>query len=591
MPYNAPVTDLRFVLFNVLGVDRLHELDAYSEATPDLIEAILDEAGRFMRDVMEPTNAPGDREQCQYNPKDYSVTTPKGFKEAYKQFAEAGWTSLDAPTQYGGQGLPHVLKFVVDEMVCSTNLSLGMYPGLTHGAISALYEHGSDELKDTYLEKLISGEWTGTMCLTEPQCGTDLGLIRSKAEPNGDGSYKLNGTKIWITGGEHDMVDNIIHLVLAKLPDAPPGVKGISLFVVPKFLPDSGERNPINCGGLEHKMGIKGSATCVMNLEDAKGWLVGKEHDGMREMFTMMNEARLMVGMQGLGLAEASYQVSLEFAKERLQSRSLSGPKNPDGPADPILVHPDVRRMLMRQKVLNEGMRAMALYAGHQLDLSKAHPDADVRQSADDIVQIMTPIVKSFLTDEGFNNSNVGLQVLGGSGFTSDWPIEQHVRDGRITRIYEGTNGIQALDLIGRKLSLHGGRLVKSLFSDMTGYLKANPECAHRDAFKGALGAMEEAVSWVAQNAPNDPEQAGAASTPFLRLAALTMIAYMWVRMADAAQKALDAGEGNPEFHKAKLISAQFYFAKLLKEQDWLLSDIKDGKETLMALDDEQWAL
>ncbi|MDX1589065.1 MAG: acyl-CoA dehydrogenase C-terminal domain-containing protein [Oleiphilaceae bacterium] len=591
MPYNAPVNDLRFVLFNVLGADRLHELESYSEATPDLIDAILEEAGRFMRDVIEPTNAPGDREECQYNPSDFSVKTPTGFKEAYKQFAEAGWTSLDAPVEYGGQGLPHVLKFVVDEMVCSTNLSLGMYPGLTHGAISALHEHGSDELKDTYLEKLISGEWTGTMCLTEPQCGTDLGLIRTKAEPNGDGTYKLNGTKIWITGGEHDLVDNIVHLVLAKLPDAPPGVKGISLFVVPKFLPDSGERNPINCGGLEHKMGIKGSATCVMNLEDAKGWLVGKEHDGMREMFTMMNEARLMVGMQGLGLAEAAYQVSLDFARERLQSRSMSGPKNADGPADPILVHPDVRRMLMRQKVLNEGMRAMALYAGHQLDLSKAHPDAQVRETADDIVQIMTPVVKGFLTDEGFNNANVGLQVLGGSGFTTDWPIEQYVRDARITRIYEGTNGIQALDLIGRKLSLHGGRLVRSLFADMTGYLKANPECAHRDAFKDALGSLELAVTWVAQNAPNDPEQAGAASTPFLRLTALTVMAYMWVRMADAAQKALDAGEGNPDFHKAKLVSARFYFDKLLGEKDWLLSDIKDGKESLMALEDEQWAI
>jgi len=591
MTYHAPLNDLRFVLFNVLGADKLHELESYSEATPDLINAILEEGGRVMRDVIEPTNAVGDREECQYDPKDFSVKTPTGFKEAYKQFAEGGWTSLDAPVEYGGQGLPHVLKFVVDEMVCSTNLSLGMYPGLTHGAISALYEHGSDELKNTYLEKLISGEWTGTMCLTEPQCGTDLGLIRTKAEPTADGAYTLNGTKIWITGGEHDLADNIIHLVLAKLPDAPAGVKGISLFVVPKFLPENGERNPINCGGLEHKMGIKGSATCVMNLEDAKGWLVGKEHDGMREMFTMMNEARLMVGMQGLGLAEAAYQVSLGFAKERLQSRSLSGPKNPDGPADPILVHADVRRMLMRQKVLNEGMRAMALFSGHQLDLSKAHPDEDVRQTADDLVQIMTPVVKAFLTDEGFNNANVGLQVLGGSGFTSDWPIEQYVRDARITRIYEGTNGIQALDLIGRKLSLHGGRLVRSLFAEMTGYLKANPDCAHRDAFKGALGSLEEAIAWIGANAPKDPDEAGAASTPFLRLTALTVIGYMWVRMADAAQKALDQGDDNPDFHKAKLVSARFYFDKLLPEKDWLLSDIKDGKESLMALTDDQWAV
>lgn len=590
MAYNAPLNDYRFILSNVLGADRLHELEPYEEATPDLINAILEEGGRFMREVMEPTNIPGDRQECQFHTEDASVTTPEGFKEAYKQFAEGGWTSLDAPTEYGGQGLPHILKFIVDEMVCSTNLSLGMYPGLTHGAISALHEHGSQYLKDTYLEKLISGEWTGTMCLTEPQCGTDLGLIRSKAKPDGDGAYTLSGTKIWITGGEHDLVDNIVHLVLAKLPDAPSGTKGISLFVVPKFLPETGERNPIFCGGLEHKMGIKGSATCVMNMEDAKGWLVGEPHDGMRQMFTMMNEARLMVGMQGLGLAEAAYQVSVDFAKDRLQSRSLSGPKNPDGPADPIIVHPDVRRMLMHQKVLNEGMRAMALYAGHQLDLSKAHPDEQTRQSADDIVQVMTPVVKAFLTDEGYSNANVGLQVLGGSGFTQDWPIEQFVRDGRITRIYEGTNGIQAMDLAGRKLSLHGGRLIRSLFTDMTGYLKANPDCAHREAFKKGLGSLEEAVTWISENGPKDPEEVGAAATPFLRLTALTVMAYMWVRMADAARKALDSGEGNADFHRAKLTSADYFFRKVLSEKDALVEDIQDGKETLMALEGDQWA-
>jgi alkylation response protein AidB-like acyl-CoA dehydrogenase len=591
MAYNAPITDFRFILYNVLGADRLHELEPYSEATPDLINAILEEGGRFMKEVMEPTNIPGDREGCQFNPEDASVTTPTGFRQAYKQFAEGGWTALDAPTEYGGQGLPHILKFIVDEMICATNLSLGMYPGLTHGAISALYEHGSEHLKNTYLKKLVSGEWTGTMCLTEPQCGTDLGLIRSKAEPDANDSYRVSGTKIWITGGEHDLTDNIIHLVLAKLPDAPAGTKGISLFVVPKFIPETGERNSIQCGGLEHKMGIKGSSTCVMNMDEARGWLVGEPHDGMRQMFTMMNEARLMVGMQGLGLAEAAYQVSLGFARERLQSRSLSGPKNPNGPADPIIVHPDVRRMLMRQKVLNEGMRAMALYSGHQLDLSKAHPEENVRQTADDIVQIMTPVVKAFLTDEGYANANTGLQVLGGSGFTQDWPIEQFVRDGRIARIYEGTNGIQAMDLVGRKLGLHKGRLVQSLFGDMTTYLKANPDCAHRDAFKGALGTLEEAINWLNDNGRQDPEQAGAAATPFLRLTAFTVMAYLWVRMADAAQAALDNGDGNRAFNEAKLVSAQFFFDKLLPEKDHLLADITDGKETLMALADEQWAL
>ena len=591
MQYQAPANDLRFLLFDVLGADKLHELEKYADATPDLISAVIDEAGKLAAEVIQPTNQVGDRQGCQYNPETHEVTTPDGFRAAYARFVEGGWTALDAPLQYGGQGLPHTLKFVVDEMVCSTNLSLGMYPGLTHGAISALYAHGSDELKDTYLEKLISGQWTGTMCLTEPQCGTDLGLIRTRATPNDDGSYAIDGTKIWITGGEHDLVDNIVHLVLAKLPGAPDTTKGISLFVVPKVLPDSGERNPAFCGGLEHKMGIKGSATCVMNFEGAKGWLVGEPNDGMRAMFTMMNEARLMVGMQGLGLAEMAYQESLGFARERLQSRSLSGPKNPDGPADPIIVHPDVRRMLMRQKVLNEGMRALALFTGHKLDLSVAHGDDSVRESADDLVQLLTPVVKSFLTDEGFNNANAGLQVLGGSGFTTDWPLEQLVRDGRIARIYEGTNGIQAMDLVGRKLSLKGGQLVRTLFAELTGYLKEDPEAPHREELKAAIRSLESATLWIASNAPKDPEQAGAAATPYLRLMALTVIAYLWSRMAGVAQAQLNAGEGNKPLLEGKLVSARFYFEKLLPEIQWLQQDIESGKESLMAFENDHWAV
>ncbi|MEP1216744.1 MAG: acyl-CoA dehydrogenase C-terminal domain-containing protein [Marinobacter sp.] len=590
MQYQAPANDLRFLLFDVLGADKLHELEKYADATPDLISAVIDEAGKLAAEVIQPTNQVGDRQGCQYNPETHEVTTPDGFREAYTRFVEGGWTALDAPLQYGGQGLPHTLKFVVDEMVCSTNLSLGMYPGLTHGAISALYAHGSEELKDTYLEKLISGQWTGTMCLTEPQCGTDLGLIRTRAAPNDDGSYAIEGTKIWITGGEHDLVDNIVHLVLAKLPGAPDTTKGISLFVVPKVLPDTGERNRAFCGGLEHKMGIKGSATCVMNFEGAKGWLVGEPNKGMSAMFTMMNEARLMVGMQGLGLAEMAYQESLGFARERLQSRSLSGPKNPDGSADPIIVHPDVRRMLMRQKVLNEGMRALALFTGHKLDLSVAHGDASVRESADDLVQLLTPVVKSFLTDEGFNNANTGLQVLGGSGFTTDWPLEQLVRDGRIARIYEGTNGIQAMDLVGRKLSLKGGQLVRTLFAELTGYLKENPESPHREELKGAIKSLESATMWIASNAPTDPEQAGAAATPYLRLMALTVIAYLWSRMAGVAKAQLHAGEGNKPLLEGKLVSARFYFEKLLPEIQWLQQDIESGKESLMAFEDDHWA-
>jgi len=391
-----------------------------------------------------------------------------------------------------------------------------------------------------------------------------------------------------LASGCQFLQDNLF--VLAKLPGAPETTKGISLFVVPKILPQSGERNPASCGGLEHKMGIKGSATCVMNFEGAKGWLVGEPNKGMHAMFTMMNEARLMVGMQGLGLAEMAYQESLGFARERLQSRSLSGPANPSGPADAIIVHPDVRRMLMRQKVLNEGMRALALFTGHQLDLSVAHPDDATRESADDLVQLLTPVVKAFLTDEGFNNANIGLQVLGGAGFTTDWPLEQLVRDGRIARIYEGTNGIQAMDLVGRKLSLKGGQLVRTLFGVLTTYLKDNPEAPHREELTDAIKALEEATLWLADHAPKDPEQAGAAATPYLRVMALTVTAYLWSRMAAVANQQLMAGEGNKPLLESKKISARFYFEKLLPEVHWLLKDIKGGKDALMAFSDDHWA-
>ena len=589
MRYQAPLNDIKFVLFDVLEGTKLQELEKYAEATPDLIAAVLEEAGKLAAEVLQPCNKAGDQEGCSYDPETHEVTTPTGFKDAYRQFTEAGWASLDAPVDFGGQGLPHTLKLIVDEMVCSANLSLGMYPGLTHGSISALYAHGSPELQQTYLGKLVSGEWTGTMCLTEPHCGTDLGLIRTKATPLDDGSYELEGTKIWITGGEHDLVDNIVHLVLAKLPGAPDSTKGISLFVVPKFLPESGERNPVFCGGLEHKMGIKGSATAVMNFEKARGWLVGEPNDGMRSMFTMMNEARLMVGMQGMGVAEMAYQESLAFAMERLQGRSLSGPKNADGPADPIIVHPDVRRMLMRQKALNEGMRALALFIGTQLDLSVARPEDDVREAADDMVQLLTPVVKSFLTDEGFNNANVGLQVLGGSGFTTDWPLEQLVRDSRITRIYEGTNGIQAMDLVGRKLALKGGRLIGRLFELLNGYLTENPAAPHHDPLAAAVKALEQGTGWIATNGMQDPEEAGAAATPYLRLTALTVIAWLWSKMAAEAKRQLDAGEGNTPLLQAKLVSAQFYFDKILPETGCLLADLRSGKASVMGLENDQW--
>ena len=589
MPYQPPVNDIKFVLFDVLGLDQLQTLEKYADATPDIICAVIEEAGKLAAEVLQPVNKVGDEQGCTYDPQTHAVKTPDGFIDAYRQFTEAGWASLDAPVEYGGQGLPHTLKFIVDEMVCSSNLSLGMYPGLTHGAISALHAHGSQALKDTYLENLVSGQWTGTMCLTEPQCGTDLGMIRTKATPRADGSYGIQGTKIWITGGEHDLVDNIVHLVLAKLPGAPDSTKGLSLFLVPKVLPDSGERNPVFCGGLEHTMGIKGSATAVINFEDAQGWLVGEANNGMRAMFTMMNEARLMVGMQGLGVAEMAYQESLGFAMERLQGRSLTGPKNADGPADPIIVHPDVRRMLMRQKVLNEGMRALALFTGQQLDLSVAHPDESVRERADDLVQLLTPVVKSFLTDEGFNNANVGLQVLGGAGFTTDWPLEQLVRDGRIPRIYEGTNGIQAMDLVGRKLGLKGGRLIAGLFDTISSFLADTPDAPHHTELQAALKSLEEATTWIAVNGMQDPEEAGAAASPYLRLTALTVIAYLWSRMASVAQRQLAGGEGNGPLLESKQVSARYYFDTLLPESEWLLKDITSGKDSMMAFTTEHW--
>lgn len=588
--YRAPLRDMRFVFEEVLdGYSALQALPSQSEFSADLGGAVLEEAAKVAEQVLAPVNGSGDKQGCRYDAGNHSVTTPEGFKEAYRQFAEGGWTALACPPEFGGQGLAHVLNMMVEEMVCSANLSLGMYPGLTHGAINALTAHGSRELQEAYLPKLIGGEWTGTMCLTEPQCGTDLSLIRTRAAPQADGSYALSGTKIWITGGEHDLVENIVHLVLAKLPDAPEGVKGISLFLVPKWLPD-GSRNTAFCGGLEHKMGIKGSATCVMNFEGAQGWLIGEPNKGLSCMFTMMNSARLMVGLQGLGIAEHAYQISLGFARERLQSRSLSGPKAQDKPADPILVHPDVRRMLLRQKVMVEGCRALAYFTGLQLDIAHDHPDAEVRQRADDLVQLLTPVVKAFLTDEGFACANEGLQVLGGSGFTEDWGIEQLVRDCRITRIYEGTNGIQALDLVGRKLALGGGRAVRGFFSLVEQWLKDNADAPHVAAVDKALKQLQSATLWLAREGMKDPEQAGAASVPYLRLFALTGLAWLWSRMALVAKNQLAADAGDKTFYAAKLKSADFFMARVLNESDSLLAEVLAGKATLMAFEEDEFA-
>lgn len=589
MSYKAPLRDMQFVLYEVLNGDKiLPELPGCEDATREIMDAMLTEGAKLAENVLAPLNASGDREGCQYDTETHDVKTPDGFPDAYRQFAEAGWTALAGPVEYGGQGLPHTLNTLAEEMVCSANLSLGMYPGLTHGAVNALTSYGTDELKEKYLPKLISGEWTGTMCLTEPQCGTDLGLIRTKAEPQADASYAISGTKIWITGGEHDLADNIIHLVLAKLPDAPSGSKGISLFLVPKFLED-GSRNPAFCGGLEHKMGIKGSATCVMNFEEAKGWLIGEPHKGLQAMFVMMNSARLMVGLQGLGIAESAYQVSLEFAKDRRQSRALTGPKEPDKPADSILVHPDVRRMLLRQKATIEGSRALAYFTAMQLDIAHKAESAEEREQADDMVQLLTPIVKAFLTDEGFFCANDALQLMGGSGFTQDWPVEQFVRDSRITRIYEGTNGIQALDLVGRKLGHAGGRAVKRYFAMMDAYLKTDGGVPHSEELQAAVGRLQKATMWLMQNGMGDREQAASAATPYLRLFALTAVAYFWSRMAGVAQQQLNEGATETDLYQAKIETAAFYMQKILPQTLSLMAEIEAGKDSLMALTSEQF--
>ena len=588
--YRAPLRDMRFVFDEVLDAyATLQSLPAQREFGNDLGGAILEEAAKLAENVLAPVNGVGDREGCQYDPQSRSVKTPQGFREAYRQFAEGGWTALACPPEFGGQGLPHVLNMMVEEMTCSANLSLGMYPGLTHGAINALVAHGTPEQQQAYLPRLISGEWTGTMCLTEPQCGTDLGLIRTRAVPQADGSYAISGTKIWITGGEHDLVDNIVHLVLAKLPDAPDSVKGISLFLVPKFL-DDGRRNPAFCGGLEHKMGIKGSATCVMNFEGARGWLIGEPNRGLACMFTMMNSARLMVGMQGLGIAEAAWQISLGFARERLQSRSPSGPKAPDKAADPIIVHPDVRRNLLRQKAMIEGCRALAYFTGLHEDVAHGHEDPAVRQQADDLVQLLTPVVKAFLTDEGFACANDALQVLGGSGFTQDWGIEQLVRDARITRIYEGTNGIQALDLVGRKLNLGGGRALRAYFALIQQWLGEHPDAPHAKTVARALERLQQATLWIASQGMQDAEQAAAAATPYLRLFALTSLAWMWSRMAAVAARQLAQGSSETAFYGAKLKSADFFMARLLPESESLLVEIQAGKASLMAFSEDEFA-
>ncbi|GER05715.1 acyl-CoA dehydrogenase [Kordiimonadales bacterium JCM 17843] len=519
------------------------------------------------------------------------MTTPKGFKEAYEKYVEGGWMGLTQSPDYGGQGLPHVVGFAFEEMLISSNMAFAMYPGLTAGAIAALSAVASDEIKNIYLPKMVEGRWTGTMNLTEPHCGTDLGLIRTKAVPEGDGSYKISGTKIFISAGEHDLSENIVHLVLAKLPDAPDNVKGISLFVVPKYLVKEdgsiGERNPVTCGSIEEKMGIHGNSTCLLNYDGAKGWLVGEANKGLAAMFIMMNAARLGVGLQGLALSEVSYQNAADYARDRIQGRSLTGTKNPDAKADPIIVHPDVRRMLMEARAFNEGARALGLWGGLQVDLAHKAQSEEERQLADDLVSLLTPVIKGVFTDQGYLNATNSQQVLGGHGYIREWGMEQFVRDARIAMIYEGTNGIQALDLVGRKLGLNGGRAIQTYFKIVGGFIKENSEgdiAEFTAPLSKALKDLQAATMWLMQNGMKNPDNAGAAATSYMHLMGLVAIGFMWAQMAKVALVALEAGKGDAEFYQNKLITGRYYAKRILPESGAHLAKIEAGAEPMMAL-------
>ena len=588
--YTAPLRDMRFVLHE------LHEtstLPGMEEFAPELVDTILEEAGKFCSEVLLPINASGDEEGCHFE--NGVVRTPKGFKEAYKAFNEGGWGSLSSDPEYGGQGLPETIAKLVEEMICASNLSFGLYPGLTHGAYLALKSHGAAELKDFYLPKMVSGEWSGTMCLTEPHCGTDLGLLRTKAVPQADGSYLITGSKIFISAGEHDMSDNIVHLVLARLPDAPKGVKGISLFLVPKFLPDAngapGERNGVSCAAIEHKMGIKASATCQMNFDDAKGWLVGTPNRGMQAMFVMMNSERLSVGTQGLGVGEAAYQGAVAYARDRLQGRSLAGTKYPDKAADPIIVHPDIRRNLMTIRAYNEGCRALGIWVASKMDIAERTQDPATKEEAEDFIALLTPVVKALFTDMGFESANLAVQTYGGHGYIRDHGMEQLVRDSRIAMIYEGTNGVQALDLVGRKMPANMGRSLRRFFHPVSEFIEANKEDAAIgkmvQGLERAFGALQMATGLVAQKAMKDPEEAGAAATDYLRLFGLVALGFMWARMAKiAAAKVADAGP-DQTFYANKLATARFFAERILPQAGALFYTIKAGKASLMAMSDD----
>jgi len=589
--YVAPIRDMQFVLHELLQVENeLKQLPPHAEVDADIINQVLEEGGRFTSEVVFPLNHSGDREGCRLNQETHEVTTPKGFKEAYRQYIDAGWPSLSADPEFGGQGLPVVLNNAFYEMLNSSNQAWTMYPGLSHGAYECLHAHGTPEQKALYLSKLVSGEWTGTMCLTEPHCGTDLGMLRSKAESQADGSYRITGGKIFISAGEHDMVENIVHLVLARLPDAPAGTKGISLFLVPKFIPNPdgslGDRNRIFCGAIEEKMGIHGNSTCQMNMDGATGWLIGQPNKGLNAMFVMMNAARLGVGMQSLGLTEVAFQNALIYAKDRLQMRSLSGVKAPEKPADPIIVHPDVRRMLLTAKAYAEGGRAFSYYTALLIDRELNHPDEEVRKDAADQVALLTPIIKAFLTDNGWIATSEAMQVYGGHGFISEWGMEQYVRDSRINMIYEGTNTIQSLDLLGRKVLMDNGAKLRKFGAQVQAFVEENGTDEAMSEFITPLADLGDKVTKltmeIGMKAFQNQDEVGAAAVPYLRVVGHMVFAYFFARMAKIALEKQDSGDS---FYQSKLGTARFYFARLLPETAMLIRQARSGSASLMALD------
>ena len=591
--YEAPLRDMKFVLHELHQDDGFGGLEALSEFTPDLTDAILGEAARVAQEILLPLNRTGDIEGCRLE--NGVVRTPAGFKEAYAQFREGGWCALASDAEWGGQGLPETVNKMTEEMICAANVSFSLYPGLTHGATTAIEGFATDELKQLYLPKLVSGEWSGTMCLTEAHCGTDLGMLRTRAVPQADGSYKVTGAKIFISAGEHDLTDNIIHLVLARMPDAPPGVKGISLFLVPKYLPKEdgsvGPSNGVHCAAIEHKMGLKGSATCQLQFEDSTAWLVGRAHKGMEAMFKMMNTERVSVGVQGLGVGEAAYQSAVYYAKDRLQGRSLSGVKAPEKPADPIIVHPDVRRMLMTARAYNEGCRAVCGWVSRALDAEKHSTDPEVKQRAGDFVALMTPVVKALFTDMGYEAANLAVQVYGGHGYIAESGVEQYVRDARIAMIYEGTNGIQALDLVGRKLGAHMGRYLRSFFHPVSNFLEDHAEdeslAAIIPGLAQAFGALQLSTGTIAQKGLKDPEEAGAAATDYLRLLGLVAMGYTFARAIQIANAKLAEGGDEADFYKAKIATASFFFDRILPQATACFLAIKSGKGSMMALGED----